>query len=138
MALTVKKVDVWSTEMLDQSGALTTKLEPLARAGVNLDFLMARRQPEKAGLGIAFAVGIKGARGAKAATSAGWQKATDIGVLRVEGPDKAGSCNQVLTRIADAGINLRGASASVIGRRFVIFLAFDSAADAARAAKLVK
>jgi len=138
MALTVTKVDVWSTEIADQPGGLSTTLEQLSSAGVNLDFLIARRQPDKPGMGVAFAVGIKGAKGTKAASAAGWQKTDAISGVRVEGGDKSGACHKLLKKLAAANINLRGMSASVIGKKFVTFLAFDSADAAAQAAKLLK
>ncbi|HLQ43679.1 MAG TPA: ACT domain-containing protein [Planctomycetaceae bacterium] len=138
MAITVTKVDVWTTEIPDQPGGLSAKLDPLAKAGVNLDFVMARRQPDKPGSGVAFAVGMKGAKGAKVATAASWQKSETIGAVRVDGGDKPGACHKLLQKLAAANINLRGMSASVIGKKFVTFLAFDSIADAAQAAKLLK
>ena len=42
------------------------------------------------------------------------------------------------TAIAEAGINLRGISAAVLGSRFVAYMAFDSAEDAEKAAKAIK
>ena len=138
MALKVTKVDVWSTEIADQPGGLSTKLEKLSAAGVNLDFLIARRQPDKPGSGVAFAVGITGAKREKAATAAGWQKTDSIAGVRVEGSDKPGACYKSLQKLTAAKINLRGMSASVIAKKFVMFLAFDSADDAAQAVKLLK
>jgi hypothetical protein len=44
-----------------------------------------------------------------------------------------------LTRvIADAGITLRGLTASVIGNKYAVLIAFDNAADADNAAKLIR
>jgi hypothetical protein len=40
--------------------------------------------------------------------------------------------------IADAGINLRGLSAAVVGGRFAAYLAFDTRGDAEKAAKLIR
>jgi hypothetical protein len=40
--------------------------------------------------------------------------------------------------VADAGLNLRGLSATVLGDRYVAVLAFDSAADAGKAARLLR
>jgi hypothetical protein len=42
------------------------------------------------------------------------------------------------TAIADAGINLRGVSAAVIGKKFVAYFGFDSAADATKATRALK
>jgi hypothetical protein len=41
---------------------------------------------------------------------------------------------QITRRLADAGINLRGVSAGLMGRKFLLFLALDHAADADKAA----
>jgi hypothetical protein len=40
--------------------------------------------------------------------------------------------------LAEAGINLRGLSAAALGRQFVAHLAFDGAADAIKAARILK
>jgi hypothetical protein len=135
MALKASKVDVWSGEIADERGALARQLEGLARAGVDLSFLVARRQPDKPGKGIVFLTGIEGAGQIKAAKAAGLAKTTALAALRVEGPNKPGLMYEISSRIAEAGINLRGVSASVVGSRFVALLAFDSAADASKAVK---
>ena len=48
-----------------------------------------------------------------------------------------GDCFKVATVLSKAGINLRGLSASVIGNKYVQILAFDTTADADKAAKLL-
>jgi hypothetical protein len=40
--------------------------------------------------------------------------------------------------LAEAGLNLRGLSAAALGKRYVTHLALDTAADAARAAAVLK
>ena len=52
--------------------------------------------------------------------------------MRIEGPDKPGLGAQLTCALAKAGINLRGLSAAAIGKRCVVYLALDTAADAAR------
>src|SRR5262245_57252442 len=138
MPYTISKVEVWTREIDDRAGSLAATLEPLANAGVDLHFLIARRRTLVPGKGVVFLGGITGAKGAKAAAAAGLNKAADITGLRVEGPNKAGDCHRVARLLADAGISLRGLSASVIGRKYVLILAFDSAEDAATAAKLLR
>jgi len=61
-----------------------------------------------------------------------------IAGLAVEGPNKPGAAHQVVAAVAAAGINLRGLSATTIGRKWAAFLGFDSAADAAAASKAIK
>ena len=138
MSQGVKKLDVWTGAIDDNVGGLASKLEPLAKAGVDLQFLVARRQSHLPGRGVVFLSGIAGAKGTKAAAAAGLAKASDVVALRVEGPNKAGAAHQITRRLADAGINLRGVSAGVMGKKFLLFLAFDSAADADKAARSLR
>ena len=138
MAYEVKKLDVWTGEIDDNVGGLASKLEPLAQAAVDLQFLVARRQPHLPGRGVVFLSGISGAKGTKAAADAGLAKASNVVALRVEGPNKAGAAYQITRRLADAGINLRGVSAGVMGKKFQLFLAYDNAADADKAARSVR
>ena len=138
MAFEVKKLEVWTGEIDDRVGGLASKLEPLAKAAVDLQFLVARRQTHLAGRGIVFLSGISGARGNRAAAAAGLGKTSDVVALRVEGPNKAGAAYQITRRLADAGINLRGVSAGVMGKKFQLFLAFDNAADADKAARSLR
>jgi hypothetical protein len=137
MPYTISKVDVWTRELDDRPGNLAAALEPLAGAGVDLQFLIARRRTLVPGKGIVFLGGVSSAKGTKAAVAAGFKKATDISGLRVEGPNKPGDCHRVVRVLADSGISLRGVSASVIGKKYVLILAFDSADDAAKATKLL-
>jgi hypothetical protein len=138
MPYDVKKLDVWTGEIEDKAGGLASKLESLANAGVDLQFLVARRQSHAPGRGVVFLSGNLGAKATKAAAAAGLAKASDIVALRVEGPNKAGAAYQITRRLADAGINLRGVSAGVMTKKFQLFLAFDSAADADKAARALR
>jgi predicted amino acid-binding ACT domain protein len=56
----------------------------------------------------------------------------------VEGPDRAGLGAKMTDVLAGAGINVRGISAAAIGRRGVSYFAFDSAADADTAVRILK
>ncbi len=138
MTLTVDKVDVWAGEILDHIGGLAAKLQPLADGGVDLSFLIARRQPDKPGSGIVYLGGIQGAKQTKAALAAGMTKAADMGCLRVEAPNKPGAAAQLIGKVGAAGINLRGASASAVGKKCVLLLSFDSLGDRDNAMKLLK
>jgi hypothetical protein len=138
MAYAISRVDVWTRAIDDRAGSLAATLEPLADAGVDLVFLIARRRTLVPGKGVVFLGGITGAKAAKAAAAAGFKKATDITGLRVEGPNKAGDCHRVAKILAGAGLSLRGLSASVIGKKYVLILGLDSEADAATATRLLK
>jgi hypothetical protein len=137
MAYAVSKVDVWAGEIADRPGGLASTLEGLQNAGVNLEFLVARRAPDKPGTGVVFVTPIKGAKQKSAAGAAGLQT-TDTHSLRVEGPDRPGLGTKMTRALADGGINLRGISAAAIGRRAITYFAFDSAADADNAVRILR
>ena len=138
MALKVSKLDVWVGAMKDVPGALAEKLAALGEAGANLSFVLARRTPEKRGKGVVFLSPLRGSKQLAVAKKAGLRKSKTIAALRVEGPDKPGVGACITAALASAGINLRGLSAAVIGRRFVLHLALDKAADAAKAARILR
>ena len=138
MAVEIKKVDVWVGEIPDRPGGLGKKLEVLAEAGANLEFVISRRQPDKRGKGIVFLAPVRGAAQARAARDAGLSKATRMHSLRVQAPDRAGLGAMMTRAIADAGVNMRGLSAAAMGRRSVCYLAFDTDADAKKASRALK
>jgi hypothetical protein len=138
MKLDVSRTDTWAATIDDRPGGLADKLAALAEAGANLEFIVARRAPEQPGSGVVFVTPIKGAKATKAAKAAGFQKTDSLHSLRVEGADKPGMGEKLTKALADAGINLRGLSAAALGRRFVTHLAVDTAADAAKAAAVLK
>ncbi len=136
MSYEIKKVDVWSVEILDQPGGLSSVLQPLVEAGANLNFLLARRT--SSGKGIAFLSPLEGASVIKKAKSLGFQKNKDIAVLKITGPDKAGLGLLILSTLSSAGINIRGISASSIRKNCNIWISFDNSKDANKASKLIQ
>ena len=138
MALKISKVEVWSAAIDDRAGGAADKIEPLAKAGANFEFVFARRTPEHPGMGTVFITPVKGAKVIRAAQAAGFGKSVALHSVRIEGTDKPGVTGKVVRALANAGISFRGFSASAVGRRFVGFVALDSAEDAARAASLLK
>jgi hypothetical protein len=138
MAYTVKKVDVWAGEIADRPGGLASTLTAMNKAGANIEFVVARRAPDKPGTGVVFMTPIKGAKQKNAAQQAGLGTSEGLHSVRIEGPDRAGLGAQMADALAAAGINVRGISAAAIGRRAVSYLAFDSAADSDAAVKILK
>lgn len=138
MALKVSKAEVWTTTIEDRTGGAADRIEPLTRAGANFEFVFARRTPEQPGRGLCMVAPVKGKKVVAAATATGFTRALDITALRVEGGNKAGSAARMMRALAEAGISFRGLSAAAVGTRFVGYVAFDSAADAERAAKVLK
>jgi predicted amino acid-binding ACT domain protein len=138
MSLKVTKMDVWSGEIRDQPGGLAGVLRELAATGASLEMLVARRQPDRPGSGIVFLAPVKGRAAIGAAAVAGLSPTAGVSALRVEGTDRPGLGARMTGAIADAGINLRGLSAAVVGGRFAAYLAFDSREDAEKAAKAMR
>ena len=138
MKLKVKRVDVWASSIQDRPGGLAEKLETLNAAQANLEFMIARRAPEKPGEGVVFLAPIKGKKQKQAAETAGFLKTETMHPVRVEGPDKAGVIAKMSRSLAEAGVNLRGVSAAAIGKKFVAYFAVDSEEDAEKAVKVLK
>ncbi len=135
MPLKVEKVALWCGEIEDKPGALAKVLEPLAQAGVDLQVVLAERNPAK--VGVVYLGPVKGRKATDAAKSAGLSEATTPVVLRIEGPNKPGVGHLMTSALAEAGINLAFVGAAVLGNRFVAFFAFDSDADARKASRIL-
>ena len=138
MALKVNKSELWSVAIDDRAGGAADKIEPLANAGANFEFVFARRTPENPGKGILFVAPIKGQKVVRTATDIGLTRSLEVAALRVEGGNRSGVTAKMMRALADAGISFRGFSAAALGTKFVGYLAFDNPADAARAAGLLR
>jgi hypothetical protein len=138
MAMKVSRADVWVAAMKDRPGTLAEKLQALAKAGANLAFVIGRRAPEKPGASVVFVTPIAGRKQFAAARKAGFRKTKSLHSIRVEAPDRRGLGAKMTAALAAAGINLRGLSAATIGKRCAVYLAFDTAANAAKAAGVMK
>jgi len=138
MALKITKTDVWAVEIQDQPGGLAKVMQAIGAAGADLQCVIARRQPDKPGTGVVFVSPLTGDKVRAAATAAGFRETQRVASLRVEGPDRPGLGAQMTQAIGNAGVNLRGISALALGRKFVAFLGFDSAADADKAAAVLE
>jgi hypothetical protein len=138
MNLTVTKVDVWAAHIEDKPGSLAKLLGALAGAGASLECVIARRDPSKTGKGVAFLTPVQGANVRKAAKAQGLVPAEKLATLKAEGNDAPGLGFRITSAIADAGVNLRGVSGAVVGRKFVVYLGFDGNTDAAKAARALK
>ena len=137
MALTVERVDVWAASIKDQPGGLANALAPLSEAGADLEFVISRRAPDMPGSGVVFLTPLRGDAQTVAAAKAGFAIAESLHSVRVEGDNRAGIGAELTKKLADAGINLRGLSAAVIGPRFIMYLAVDTSEDAEKAMTLL-
>ncbi len=138
MALKVERVDTWAASLEDTPGNLASKLDALAKAGVNLEFVIARRAPDKPGKGVVFVTPIEGAPRRRAAQEAGFQKTESLHTVRVQGLNKRGQGASMTQALAAGGLNLRGVSAAAIGPKFTAYFALDTTVDATKAVRLLR
>jgi hypothetical protein len=137
MDLLVEREDVWAASVDDKAGALAAKLSALTAAGADLDFIIVRRAPEKPGTGVVFVTPLRGDREVQAAAAAGFLVTSSLRSIRAEGPNEPGAAAKLAKAIGDAGINMRGFSAAVLGTKFVAHIGVDSAEDEEAAVKLL-
>jgi hypothetical protein len=133
-----QRVDTWAAAIEDKPGGLAAKLQALAAAGVNLEFVIARRTPDKPEAAVVFVTPIKGAKQSRAAEAAGFKKTENLHAVRVEGADKPGQGSRLAQALAGQGLNLRGLSAAALGKKFVCHVALDTEADAAKATRILR
>lgn len=138
MDLIVERVDVWAASIKDEPGSLANLLSGLREAGADLDFIIARRAPDKPGTGVVFLTPLRGDREVEAAATLGFNVTNSVHSLRVEGENRPGVAAEVAEKIAATGITLRGLSAAVLGARFIIYVSFDTAKDAMTAAGVLQ
>ena len=133
MALLVERVDVWAASVKDEPGGLARLLAALREAGADLDFIIARRAHEKPGTGVVFVTPLRGDAEVAAAAELGFNVTTSVHSVRIEGENRRGLAAELTEKLAAVGINLRGFSAGVIGKRFIIYIALDTAEETTKA-----
>ena len=137
MAITVKRITLWRSEVENAPGVLARTLEPFAEAGANLGIVMGYGYPGNEHRAAVELYPVAGKKPIAAAQKVGLA-ATDIPVLQVEGDNKPGLGHAMARAMADAGINLRFVMAQVIGKKYTAVFGFENDADARRAAGLIK
>ena len=137
MDFLVERVDVWAATIEDRPGGLAQALAALRDAGADLQSIIARRTPEQAGKGVVFVTPLQGDREIRAAAQVGFNVTASLHSVRVMGRDRPGLAAELTQKLADARIDLRGFSASVIGTQFVAYVAVDSLDDANKAIEIL-
>lgn len=138
MELLVEQVEVWAASIPDKPGGLAGALTALRDVGADLQLIIARRSPDKPGEGVVFVTPLQGDREMVAAAVVGFNISQKQHCVRVMGHNQPGLAAALTEDLAEAGINLRGFSAAVIGSQFVAYVAVDSQAEADRAADVLK
>lgn len=136
--LIVERVNVWAASIPDEPGGLAHMLAGLSEAGVDLDFCIARRAPEKPGTGVVFVTPLRGDREIQAASLLGFNVTKSLHSVRVEGANAPGVAAILTEKLAAAGINLHSFSGAVIGTRFILYIALDSDEDADKACEILR
>jgi hypothetical protein len=137
MAVTVKKVALWRRELDNRPGALAGVLEPLSRAGADLQVAMGYRFPGDESRAAVEVAPVANRKAEAAAKGAGLTP-SGIPTLMVAGDNRPGLGFAVSQGMADAGINMAFLVAQVVGRRYSAVYGFESDADADRAAAIIK
>ena len=137
VAISVKTIKLWRNEVENKPGALTSTLEPLARAGSDLQLIMGYPCPgneTKASIGL---YPVAGKKSTAAAQSAGLST-SPISALLVEGTNRPGLGHAIAKEISKAGINTIFLVANVIGRQYSAVFGFENDEDAGKATALIK
>jgi len=138
MDLIVERVDVWSASIGDNPGSLSGTLTELYEAGADLDFIIARRAPEKPGTGVVFLTPLRGDREIEAASTLGFNLTSSVNAVRVEDDNVSGAAARIMNLITSANISIHGFSVAVIGTRLIAYIGFDNYNDAEKAVKIIQ
>ena len=126
MDLIVEQVEVWAASIPDKPGGLATVWTTLRDAGADLQWIIARRSPDRLGEGVVFITPLQGDHEMQAAAVAGFNVSQKQHCVRVTGRNQPGIAAALTEDLAEAGINLRGFSAAAIDSQFVAYIAVDS------------
>lgn len=137
MSFKMVRVHLWSCEVEDKAGGTAAKLSFLAQAGANLEYVFTKRLADKPGKGILYVTPVTGPTQVAAARAAGLAETDSPIVHHIEGVNEAGLAHHLTQAWAMAGISFQGLTMAVLGNSFVGYAAFDSVADANKAAQIL-
>ncbi len=135
MAVRVRPLTLWRSEVSNQAGALARTLEPLA--GSNLEVVMGYRLPGDPARAAIEVASVTGPRATAAAQGAGLSD-SGIAALSVDGEDRPGLGHAIARALGDAGINMEFLVGLVTGGRHSTVIGFESREDAERAVPLLR
>src|SRR5512134_3439232 len=101
MDLLVEQVDVWAAAVPDRPGGLAGALAALRDAGADLQFVIARRSPEKPGTGVVFVTPLQGDREIAAAAQVGFNVSQSLHSVRLMGSDRPGLAAELTQKLAE-------------------------------------
>lgn len=132
MELDIQCIEIWEANIADQPGGLAHALDALDDAGVDIQFVVARRTQTNSGRGQVLVTPLRGDHQVAAGARAGFHVPEHIHAIRVSGESRTGLAAGLPGLIAGLGINLLGFTASTLGRKFVAYIAADSQSDVDR------
>jgi hypothetical protein len=137
MGVTIKRVELWRTEIRDKPGVLAATLEPLAQSKADLKIVRKYSVPGRSSRATVEIFPGTGRRAALAARVAGFS-ISPTPVLLVEGDNRPGLAYAVANTVAWAGISVQFLSAQVVGRRYSALLGFKTDEEARKAGTLIR
>jgi hypothetical protein len=137
MAVSIRKITLWRTEVAHRPGALADLLEPLAAAGADLQTVMGYRIPGHEGRAVIEVAPVTNRKAALAAQSAGLAP-DGAPTLLVLGDNRPGLANRIARALAASGVNIAFLVAQVVGRRYSAVFGFENEADLDKAADRIR
>jgi hypothetical protein len=137
MPLRIQREQVWSVEIADRLGSAAAKLEHLGRVGARPRLVFTYPHPTSPEKGILYVAPITGPEQMQAAREVGLGPALDVAMLHIQGEPRPGIDLEVMSRLAVAGLCLRGMALSTTAEGLDAYLAFDSADTAALAVQVL-
>jgi hypothetical protein len=137
MAVTIKPITLWRTEVQDRPGALAEVLEPLAAAAADLQVVMGYKIPGDRTRSVLELWPVSGKKLSEAAEGAGL-KPSPTPTLWVTGDNRPALGHRIARALADAGINLSFLVAQAPGRKYSAVFGFENEADAKNAAGIIR
>jgi hypothetical protein len=137
MALALKKITLWRTEVENKPGMLAQTLEPLAAAGADLHIVMGYRIPGQETRAVIEVYPVTGKRTTAAAQSAGLSEAS-FPALLVQGDNEPGLGHKLSRAIADAGVNLSFLVAQVLESRYSAVIGLENEEDLRKVSAIVR
>ncbi len=137
MAVTVKRITLWRSEVENKPGKLAQTLKPLADAGASLQVIMGYRVPDEPTRAAIELSPVSGKKSQAAAQTAGLDRSS-IPTLLAMGDDRPGLGSEIAAAIAGAGINITFMVVQVVGRRYSAVYGFETEEEAQIAANLIR
>jgi hypothetical protein len=137
MAVSIKKVTLWRTEVENKPAALSGVLAPLAEVGADLQVVMGYRYADEESKAAIEVCTVSGRKATIAACKAGLVAST-IPTLLVQGDNRPGVGHAIAQALAEAGINVMFLVAQVIDTHFSAVMGFEDEEGAKQATALIK